>query len=97
MYGEITPYLRSLGIEREDKVYCTPDQSINISLYLMDQKGFTDFFRNGVSFTEKIELFKLHELKYVIVGDTSKLDVKPISLGLKEIGEYNGAQIYSVK
>ena len=38
LYNDITPELRSLGIDRYDKVYCTPDNSINISLYLMDQK-----------------------------------------------------------
>ena len=31
---DITPYLRSLGIERTDKVISLPDGSFNISLYL---------------------------------------------------------------
>ncbi|MEO6189721.1 MAG: glycosyltransferase family 39 protein, partial [Saprospiraceae bacterium] len=37
----IKPYLASLGISRDDFVISIPDQSLNISLYLMDVKGFT--------------------------------------------------------
>ena len=39
----ITPYLRTLGLKRTDKVISLPDPSINISLYLMDQKGYTGY------------------------------------------------------
>lgn len=93
-YDEITPYLRSLGIERTDKVYVTPDNSINISLYLMDQKGFTDFNKNSFTFSEHVNYLKQYDLKYVLVGDAEKLDADPLALGLKEIGQYNGVVIY---
>ena len=95
-YGEITPYLRSLGIERTDKVYCTFDPSINISLYLMDQKGYTDFYRKGQSFSKNYFTFLEKGLKYVIIGNYETLDVEPEELGLQKIGEYNSVGIYSV-
>ena len=39
---DVEEYLREIGIEKDDKVYCTPDRSINISLFLCGQKGRTD-------------------------------------------------------
>jgi len=39
----IEPYLHSVGIEKDDRVICGPDHSINISLYLMNRKGWTRF------------------------------------------------------
>ena len=96
-YNDITPYLRSLGINRDDKVYCTPDPSINISLYLMDQKGFTDFFRKNQAFSEKVELFAGHGLQYVIIGKDADPDVNPGDAGLIWIGEHKGAKIYRLE
>jgi hypothetical protein len=95
-YDDITPYLRSLGIDRMDKVYCTPDPSINISLYLMDQKGFTDFFRTKELFSNKVELFRENGCKYVIIGDYNRIDVQPEEIGLEKIGSYNKVGIYKV-
>jgi 4-amino-4-deoxy-L-arabinose transferase-like glycosyltransferase len=97
-YDEITPHLRSLGIERHDKVYCTYDPSINISLYLMDQKGFTDtdILRLGRTFSQKVELFSQHGLKYVIVGDYDRIDAQPEDIGLEKIGTYKEVGIYKV-
>jgi hypothetical protein len=95
-YDNITPYLRSLGIDRQDPVYCTPDISINISLYLMDQKGHTDFFRKNVPFGEKLELFSASGAKYVILGDTTAMPGEPGDYGLTKIGERNGVRIFRI-
>lgn len=66
---DIRTYLRSLGIEREDKTYCTPDRSVNISLYLMDQKGFTDFDSIGRWPIEKrIAFMKTLDAEYLVMG-----------------------------
>jgi hypothetical protein len=55
---DITPYLRSLGIERDDKVVSIPDASFNITLYLMDQKGWTSggSNSNGIKMDRCIDL-----------------------------------------
>lgn len=45
-YETITPYLRSLGIKREDMVVCIEDPSPNISLYMANQVGWTSFGLN---------------------------------------------------
>jgi hypothetical protein len=97
-YDEITPYLRSLGISRYDKVYCTYDPSINISLYLMDQKGHTDFFRKDITFQQKVEFFHGKGCNYFIIGDYDQIDdVQPEEIGLEKIGEYNSVGIYKVE
>lgn len=41
-YYSITPYLREIGISRNDKVICLPGGS-HINLVLMDQKGWTQW------------------------------------------------------
>ena len=95
----ITPYIRSLGIKFEDKVISIPDESPNITLTLLQQKGFTDYHYwnnyEGVKRTErKIEL----GAKYLIVqGDENLLrdDVAPFISN--QIGEYNGIKIYRLK
>lgn len=104
MYGELTPYLRSLGIEREDIVYCSPDPSINISLYLIDQKGYTDFRHawKDMDFAEKYETMKANGLEYVIIGDTAgfteknKVPFSAVDFG-KQIGKFGKTGIYSVQ
>lgn len=95
-YDDITPYLRSLGIGRDDPVYCTPDVSINISLYLMDQKGHTDFFRKTETFGEKLALFSEAGAKYVVLGDREAMPGAPEDYGLTKIGERNGVQIFRI-
>jgi hypothetical protein len=40
---DITPWLRSQGIRREDRFLVPGDSTINVSLYLADQKGWTDY------------------------------------------------------
>ena len=98
--GQITPYLRQLGINREDKVYFTPDQSQNNSLYLMDQLGNTDIGLGG-TFNEKVEFLKKRELKYIMVADEKLLeDYKKQSIYLNdsnEIGVFRDVHIFKVK
>jgi len=93
----ITPYLRSLGIKRNDLVISIPDHSINNSLILMDQKGFTDY---GYVPTkgkpkERIEEFKAIGAKYLIVNDEKAVEDSEFLPYLEnKIGEYKNVQIY---
>lgn len=95
----VTPFLRSLGIQRDDLVISIPDGSINISLYLMDQKGFTDY---GYSETkgkvhERIERFKQIGAKYLIVNKPEAIqheDFAPYTQN--KIGVYKNIQIFSL-
>ena len=42
-FENISPYLRSIGIKKGDKVISFPDGSPTITLYLMNQKGWTNY------------------------------------------------------
>ncbi|MDA3891210.1 MAG: hypothetical protein PF517_06045, partial [Salinivirgaceae bacterium] len=97
--GDINPYLRSLGIAREDRVYYSPDPSHNISLYLMDQIGNTDYSLPFKSRVKNIEYLKAKGVKYFILGDLKLLedDVLNNYLGNQEIiGRYKDVRIYRI-
>lgn len=98
-FESITPYLRSIGINRNDMVISIPDNSINISLVLMDQKGFTDY---GYVPTkgkpkERIEEFKSIGAKYLIVNDIDKINHQEFTPYLQnKIGEYKNVSIFKL-
>jgi len=96
-YETITPYLRKIGLKRTDRVLCLQDGSINISLYLMDQKGYTDFGYGEKPTDQRIQFYKDNGVKYFIT-DTSFLnrrpELKPFLLA--KIGIYNNIDIYKL-
>ena len=66
-FSEIEPLLKELNITRQDKVLSLSDYSINITLYLMDRKGWTDYGvgMNPDRIEEKIEA----GAKYLFIAD----------------------------
>ncbi|MCK4745458.1 MAG: glycosyltransferase family 39 protein [Bacteroidales bacterium] len=96
---DIEDYLREIGIERTDKVYCTPDPSPNISLYLCDQKGRTDFGRvSRWTMEKRLEYMKGIQIEYVILGSREKYeDVENLDELLGEkIGQIDGTEIFKL-
>ncbi len=96
----VTPYLRSIGINREDRVFSTPDPSINISLYLMDQKGWTDFGHPefGKDDKEFMEYIINHGAKYLVINDSAKLKEEFLQPYIKtSIGKYNNVEIFDLR
>lgn len=93
-YETITGYLRSLGIDREDRVLSFSDNSINITLYLMDQKGFSSFGYQALSLEDKMKVYRDNGVRYIIVDENSD-DVRAIEsyLGAK-MGQYENVGIY---
>jgi hypothetical protein len=100
-FGEletITPYLRSIGISRTEKVISIPDYSPNISLYLMDQKGFTDM---GHSYGDNEEalLKKYCDLgaKYMVVNNEDMLKFQWLKPFISNpVAQYKNIHIYSI-
>ena len=67
--GELEPIFETAGILPDDKVISIPDKSINISLYLMNRRGFCDYrghFDEPGRYQQRINL----GAKYLIVSDT---------------------------
>jgi len=92
---EIIPYLRSIGIEQDDRVICISDNSINISLYFMNQKGWTNYGLDydGSKIKEKIDI----GAKYLFIykSETYKQEgIKPYIRN--KIGEFENFDIYAL-
>lgn len=96
-FETIEPYLRSLGITREQKVLCLSDGSINISLYLMDQKGLTKYGFSYLTDNERIAFAIEHNCQYLIISDKdlNRLDIDKKYLQ-DEIGKYQNISIFKL-
>ncbi|MFA5781265.1 MAG: hypothetical protein WC868_03235 [Bacteroidales bacterium] len=95
--SRITPYLRSIGITKDDLVYAFPDESTNISLYLMNQNGFTNSGLINPDYPSRIIECKDNGAKYVILLDTNCLQDKGVKTLLnKKIGQFENIQIYDI-
>jgi hypothetical protein len=93
----ITPYLRELGIKRTDHVISVPDISPNISLYMMDQKGYTEFGLFDPQGNDRIGHYISTGTSYLIVNDPSYLNRPFLSKYIDEkIGEHNNVQIFTI-
>lgn len=68
---DIEPLLREAGIQRTDKVISIPDPSINISLNLMNQDGFTDFIRMNIPVEERIDYQISNGAQYLVLSDSN--------------------------
>lgn len=97
----ITPYLRELGISRDDLVYSTPDNTINHTLYLMDQRGFTDYgyvpYKGLDKLNERIEYFKQIGAKYLILNSDKNIQYIDKKYLSHLIGTYQNVFIYKLE
>jgi hypothetical protein len=90
----VTPYLRSIGITRNDTVISIPDWSHH-TLYLMNQPGWTECYRinkDSVSIQKSIE----RGAKYLIVSSSEEIEKKSYlkSFTRDSVGSYNKILIY---
>ncbi|MDI1354385.1 MAG: glycosyltransferase family 39 protein [bacterium] len=96
----LTPALREHGIQREDFVLSVPDQSFDISLYFMDQKGRTiprDYFSMD---TTIIFSYRHKKIKYFVLSDTTlkaQISFKKFSPYLETFFTSNGVEVFKVK
>jgi hypothetical protein len=94
----VTSYLRTLGIDRTDKVISLPDFSPDISLYLMDQKGYTNYCLGEKVDKLTPEIFRNLNSKYLIVLQKAWLEKESLKPYLKfKIGEYNNISIFDLR
>lgn len=96
-FETIKPYLRSIGILRTDGVICLADESINVTLYLMDQKGYTKYGYSILSEKERIEFAIDHGCKYLIINTDQLSHAEAIKEFLtNKIGQYQNINIFSL-
>jgi hypothetical protein len=95
VFEDISPYLRSIGINKDDRVISLSDNSINITLYLMNQKGWTNYGINADSnqIRAKIAL----GAKYLIIYNKDDYKQKSILPFTKyKIGTFKNVEIYKL-
>lgn len=93
----ITPYLRELGIERTDHVISVPDLSPNSTLYMMDQKGCSEYGLFNEDGSDRLGNYIKTGTRYLIVNDPDYLNKPFLSKYINEkIGEYKNVQIFTL-
>lgn len=94
------PYLREHGVNREDLVLSIPDQSFDISLYFLDQKGFTISRDHLMNDTTVADRFLTKNVKYLVLSDTNlknQTAFKRISNHIEPFFAKNGVQVFRFK
>ncbi len=94
-FEEINPYLQSIGIKNDDKVISLSDNSINISLYFMNRKGWSNY---GINL-DRLKIEKAINLgaKFLFIYDKEVYNVLDIQPFIKnKIGEFKNIDIYSL-
>ena len=98
-FEEIPTYLRSIGIKKEDRIISISDNSINITLYLMNQKGWTNFgmIKDSLKIRDKIN----QGANYLLIDNKFKGNAaelykeKSIQPFIKnKVGEFKNIDVY---
>ena len=103
----ITPYLRQIGISPNDTIISIPDYS-NASLYLMNQKGWTEYTDEKFGIEPKVKYNRdsagiqrsiKNGAKYLIVNGITELYEKPYlqNYCTNLAGKYNNVLIFNLK
>jgi len=94
-YFTVEPHLRNMGVLRTDKVVSVPDQSPNITLYFLNQPGWTEAFNHE---QYNINYFVSQGAKYLITADTGYINNPLYGNHIdKYIGNYQDIYVYSLK
>jgi|TARA_B100001093_G_scaffold506617_1_gene565845 hypothetical protein len=63
---QVKSAMRAHGIQRDERIISVPDPSSNITLSLLDQKGFTDLYDENFVGDERIELYVQKGASYLV-------------------------------
>lgn len=95
-FEDMRPYLRHLGVQKEDKVISLPDHSFNISLSFLKQKGWSNFA--NYSTQEEIDFLIKRGARYLLLSDSNMRDAAFLTPFLTDrIGTFKGIDVYLLK
>lgn len=95
-FEKMRPYIDELGIKKDDLIVSIPDQSINVSLFLADRKGWTNY--PNFTKTEHIEELIDKGAKYLFISKPEYLEKEFLKPFLTDsVGEYEGVKIYQLQ
>ncbi len=91
----IRPELEKMGVGKDDKVICFPDQSFSVSLFLLDRDGWTNMI--GFHSPDQIEHLKSKGAKFLITHDPILEDVDYLNPYRKnEVGRLKNVRVYKL-
>lgn len=94
-FEEMKPYMRKLGVKKEDRIISLPDISFNTSLYLVNQKGWTNFQHYDKK--EDIDNLIRKGAGYLLISDSALLKKEYLAPFMKEkMGNYKGLEIFKL-
>lgn len=92
----ITPYLREIGVNENDKVISLPDPATCYSLYLMNQPGWSA--TNFSYESSQVEKYISLGAKYLIISDPEIKNKPGLQSFLNNpVGEYGSVSIYKLQ
>lgn len=95
-FERISSFLKVHSIGESDRVISIPDKSFNVSLYLMNRRGWTNF----INFDSSEEIEKLIEkgnAKYLFVSDSTYLKKEFLQPFLRNsVGSFEGIEVYKL-
>ena len=94
-FEEMRGYIRTIGIEADDKIISLPDHSFNISLYLLNQRGWTNFSKYSSS--GEVQALIDKGAKYLFIANEKTL-AQPFLMPFTQhqIGTFKGIKIFSL-
>ena len=96
-FETVEPYLSKIGIDRNKKVVCIPDPSSNISLSLMDRKGYTMLYVRPEDMQSAVTRFKNKGTEYLMVFDTTYLENQQLDTFLHQpVGRYRNIHMFKL-
>lgn len=97
-FSSIKKINRDFGIQRDDLVISIPDVTINASLYLMDQKGWTTYGGYNNETEDFYREYIARGAKYLFVSDSTLLKAKYLEPFMKhKIIEYNSITVFDLQ
>lgn len=93
---ELRNFIKNLGINTHDKIISIPDITPNVSLYLINRPGWTNYY--GIEYTPlKIIQTIKSGAKYLIVSDTSVFFLPGIKQFMNDyLGHFNNIYVYKL-
>ena len=92
-FVRMKPYIRQIGVKKDDLIISLPDGSFNKSLYLVGQKGWTDYTKLRTQ--NDIKNLINHGAKYLFISDTELLKADYLAPFLTEkAGSFEGVEIF---
>lgn len=94
-FERMRSYIRTIGIEKDDKIISLPDFSFNISLFLIDQDGWTNF----LNYNKREDIDNLIDkgAEYLFISNPEFLSKEFLQPFLtNKVGSFEGVDIFKL-